>query len=147
MFACARAEVLNGYLQSTSKKRRSALTNTLGHLCKQTPHKSRITSYIRNRGEETQTKDAGDSSISRKKKQASVRPAIADASRKHNKRVCQIPLARRLFRTPRLHNILSIIRFEMLDHRRFRRCSNTSRNTECLRRNSRNIRCVLLSVP
>jgi len=147
MFACVRVEFLTGYLQNTSKKRHSALTNTRGHVSKQTPHKSRITSYIHNRGEETQTNDAGDSSISRKKKQASVRPAIADASRKHNKRVCQIPLARLLFRTPRLHNILSIVRFEMLHHRRFRRCSNTSRNTEYLRRNSSNTRCVLLSVP
>jgi hypothetical protein len=76
MFACARAEVLNRYLQNTSKKRRSPLTNTLGPACKQTPHKSRITSYIHNRGEETHKRktQAISASHARKSRRLFVRP-------------------------------------------------------------------------
>lgn len=76
IFACARNVALTGYLQNTNKERRSALTNTLGHVFKQTPHKSRITSYIRNRGEEThkRTMQAISASHARKSRRLFVRP-------------------------------------------------------------------------
>jgi hypothetical protein len=145
MNICAWPDILTGHLQNTSKKRRSALTKTRGNACKQIPHKSRITSFIHDRGKETHKRTTQAISASHaRSRRLFVRPLRTQVLSIIN--VC----AR--FRWPSVYlgrkdYTMSIIRFEMLHQRRFRRCSNTSRNTAYLRRSSSNTRCVLLSIP
>ena len=124
--SCVRTGARNAYFHNTCPKRHGAVTRTQDDACKQTPHKSRSASCF---SDHERTK------LDVSRVRLSVRPACTtNASRNHNKRVCQIPLARRLFRTHKtgqsLHNTLLIVRFVMSEDGCFRRWSNWSPNTD-----------------